>query len=272
MAAVFDTPIHTSAQNLDRVLRTERPMLITFETPDCEPCRSLEPTLREMAKAFAGRTLVVLVDDSREGNLESRFRLTRVPTLVYWKEGSEFARIEGAVDVGTVRNFMEALLSAGPPPYPASGSSIPLGAAATASTTASTASRTSTAGAPPYARPAPSAAGSTAANGGPVVVTDATFSSQVLQSPLPVLVDFWAPWCGPCRIISPIVEELGRQYAGKLRVAKVNTDENPMHAGQLGIMGIPTLIFFKNGREVDRVVGVVPKATLTSRAERVLSS
>jgi thioredoxin 1 len=72
-------------------------------------------------------------------------------------------------------------------------------------------------------------------------------------------------------MVSPIVEELGRQYAGRLRVAKVNTDENPMNASRLGIMGIPTLIFFKNGREVDRVVGAVPKAALQSRVERVLN-
>src|SRR5512143_3140487 len=104
------------------------------------------------------------------------------------------------------------------------------------------------------------------------VIDQNNFERTVLQSPLPVLVDFWAPWCGPCRMISPLVEELGRQYAGRLRVAKVNTDENPMHASRLGIMGIPTLIFFKNGREVDRVVGVTPKATLASRLERVLNS
>lgn len=262
MAAVFDTPIHTSAQNLDRVLKTERPMLIAFETPDCGPCRTLEPTLRELAKEFAGRALVVRVDDSREGNLATRFGLTRMPTLIFWKEGKEVARIEGAADAGTVRNYMTFLLGTGSRPAPASGPSIPL-SGAPASTTA---------------RPSPGPSGAypggttTASNGGPVVVTDATFSRDVLQSSLPVLVDFWAPWCGPCRIISPIVEELGRQYAGKLRVAKVNTDENPQHAGQLGIMGIPTLIFFKNGREVDRVVGVVPKATLTSRLERVLNS
>ncbi len=268
MAAVLDTPIHTSAQNLDRVLKTERPMLIAFATPNCEPCRSLESTLREMAKEFAGRALVVRVDDSNEGNL-TRFRLTRVPTLVYWKEGKEIARVEGAVDAGTVRNYFTFLLGAGSRPAPTSGPSTSLSGAPAASTT----TRPSTTG-----RPSPGSAGgysgstTTATNGGPVVVTDSTFSRDVLQSPLPVLVDFWAPWCGPCRIISPVVEELGRQYAGKLRVAKVNTDENPLHAGQLGIMGIPTLIFFKNGREVDRVVGVVPKATLTARVERVLSS
>jgi thioredoxin 1 len=269
MAAVFDTPIHTSAQNLDRVLKTERPMVIAFATPDCEPCRSLEPTLREIAKEFAGRALVVLVDDSREGSLETRFRLTRVPTLVYWREGKEVARVEGAVDIGTVRNYTTFLLETGSRPNPASGPSIPLSGAPAASTAT---------GPSTTPRPSPGPSGTypggttTASDGGPVVVTDSTFSRDVLQSPLPVLVDFWAPWCGPCRIISPIVEELGRQYAGKLRVAKVNTDENPLHAGQLGIMGIPTLIFFKNGREVDRVVGVVPKASLTSRLERVLNS
>ncbi len=261
MAAVFDIPIRTSARNLDRVLSTERPMLIAFEAPNCEPCRSLEPILRELAKEFSGRALVVRVEDSREGDLATRFRLTRAPTLVCWSGGREMARLEGAVDVETVRRHMTFLLGAGARPQPTSGPSIPLGAAAAPAAGTATSSRSGGA-----------ATGAGASDGAPIVVTDSTFSAQVLQSPLPVLVDFWAPWCGPCRIISPLVEELGRQYIGRLRVAKVNTDENPLHASQLGIMGIPTLIFFKSGREVDRVVGVVPRATLAGRVERVLSS
>ncbi len=101
-------------------------------------------------------------------------------------------------------------------------------------------------------------------------MTDATFESQILRSPLPVVVDFWAPWCGPCRMVSPIVEELGHEYAGRIRVAKMNTDENPNWAGRLGIRGIPTLIFFRDGREVDRVVGAMPKGALKGHFEKVL--
>jgi thioredoxin len=101
-------------------------------------------------------------------------------------------------------------------------------------------------------------------------VSDGSFDKEVLRSPVPVLVDFWAPWCGPCRMVSPIVEELGREYKGQLKVAKVNTDDNPRRAGGLGIQGIPTLILFNNGREVDRIVGAAPKPMLKQFIERNL--
>ncbi|MGQ9568115.1 MAG: thioredoxin [Anaerolineae bacterium] len=91
---------------------------------------------------------------------------------------------------------------------------------------------------------------------------DATFDEVVLGAELPVLVDFWAPWCMPCRMLAPTVEEIAREYRGRLIVAKMNTDENPATPGKFGIMGIPTLILFKNGQEVDRVVGVRPKQAL----------
>jgi len=104
----------------------------------------------------------------------------------------------------------------------------------------------------------------------PVHVTDDAFEKTVLQSKLPVMVDFWAPWCGPCRLIAPFVEDLAKEYAGKALVAKVNTDENPKWASKYGIMGIPTLIFFKGGKEVARVVGAVPKPTLQAKLDAVL--
>lgn len=101
-------------------------------------------------------------------------------------------------------------------------------------------------------------------------VTDASFETDVLQSDVPVLVDFWAPWCAPCRIVGPVVEEIAGEYNGKLKVGKVNTDENPTRANSLGIRGIPTLILFKDGKEADRVVGAVPKAMLTQMLDRVI--
>lgn len=95
-----------------------------------------------------------------------------------------------------------------------------------------------------------------------VHVEDATFDEVVLSAELPVLVDFWAPWCMPCRMLAPTIEEIAQEYRGRLIVAKMNTDENPATPGKFGIMGIPTLILFKNGQEVDRVVGVRPKQAL----------
>ena len=88
-----------------------------------------------------------------------------------------------------------------------------------------------------------------------VQVTDDTFDHEVLQSPLPVLVDFWAPWCGPCRAIAPVVDELAGEYAGKLRIVKINVDDNPRTPAQYSVRGIPTLLIFKGGQVVDSVVG-----------------
>jgi thioredoxin 1 len=96
-------------------------------------------------------------------------------------------------------------------------------------------------------------------------VTDANFQQEVVNSEIPVLVDFWAPWCAPCRIIAPVIEELSAEYAGKIKVVKLNTDENPHLAGEYRIMGIPTLGIFVNGKLVDQLVGAVPKSQITSK-------
>ena len=101
-------------------------------------------------------------------------------------------------------------------------------------------------------------------------VTDSSFKQDVLESEIPVLVDFWAPWCGPCRMVAPVVEEISQQYEGKVKVVKVNTDENPNVASQYGIRSIPTLMVFKGGQRVDMVVGAVPKTTLANTLEKHL--
>ncbi len=101
-------------------------------------------------------------------------------------------------------------------------------------------------------------------------VSDKTFSQEVLNSDLPVLVDFWATWCGPCRSIAPIVEELANDYTGKIKVTKLNVDENPATSSQYGVRGIPTLILFKSGKILDQIVGAVPKARLVAMIEKSL--
>ncbi|MDP3148752.1 MAG: thioredoxin [Ignavibacteria bacterium] len=101
--------------------------------------------------------------------------------------------------------------------------------------------------------------------------TDSNFDTEVLKSDLPVLVDFWAPWCGPCRMVGPIVEQLATEYQGKLKVVKVNTDENQSVAVRYGIRSIPTLGIFKDGKVVDSVIGAVPKQYLQEKVKPFLS-
>jgi len=95
-----------------------------------------------------------------------------------------------------------------------------------------------------------------------VQISDSSFESEVLGSDVPVLVDFWAPWCGPCRILAPLVEEIATSYAGRLKVAKVNVDDNQETAIRYGIRSIPTLIVFKDGKALDQLIGAVPKSEI----------
>jgi thioredoxin 1 len=102
-------------------------------------------------------------------------------------------------------------------------------------------------------------------------VSDDTFDSEVLQSSVPVLIDFWAPWCGPCKAIAPLVDELANDYAGKLKVVKMNVDDNPRTPSRYGVRGIPNLILFKDGEVQQQIVGAVPKAHLVKAVSSVVS-
>ncbi|AFY75409.1 thioredoxin [Synechococcus sp. PCC 7502] len=104
-----------------------------------------------------------------------------------------------------------------------------------------------------------------------VAVSDSSFEQDVIASEIPVLVDFWAPWCGPCRVVATVVDEIANQYEGKVKVVKLNTDENPGIATQYGIRSIPTLMLFKGGQKVDSVVGAVPKTTIANTIEKHLA-
>lgn len=107
---------------------------------------------------------------------------------------------------------------------------------------------------------------------GIIEVTTSTWDEEILGEERLVMVDFWAKWCAPCRMIAPAVEELSKEYAGKVKIAKLNTDENPDVASRYKIMGIPTLMFFKGGQRLDQIVGVVPKGHLKAKIDSLLSS
>ncbi|MQG19275.1 MAG: thioredoxin [SAR202 cluster bacterium] len=109
--------------------------------------------------------------------------------------------------------------------------------------------------------------------GSTVAVTDQTFEEEVLKSTIPVLVDFWAEWCGPCKMIAPILDKLSTEYEGKLKIAKVDVDSNAEKAGEYGVRGIPTLLIFNPGnpQPADQIVGALPEATLRARIDKVIS-
>lgn len=107
---------------------------------------------------------------------------------------------------------------------------------------------------------------------GIVDLTSAAWDSEVLQASGLVMVDFWAVWCGPCRMVAPAIEELAKEYAGKIKVGKLNTDENPEIATKYKIMGIPTIMFFKDGQKVDQVVGAVPKPQLKAKIDALIAA
>ena len=111
-----------------------------------------------------------------------------------------------------------------------------------------------------------------ATNPGYVTLSDENFRKEVLESEKPVLVDFWAAWCGPCRVLGPVIEELATELNGNAKVGKLNVDENPATAQQFGIRSIPTVLFFDKGRKVDSTIGVVPKSALRSKLEALVSA
>jgi thioredoxin 1 len=104
-----------------------------------------------------------------------------------------------------------------------------------------------------------------------ITATEENFKREVLESKVPVLVDFWAEWCGPCRMIAPAIEELSKEFDGKAKVAKVNVDENPSLAGQYGVRSIPTLLFFRDGKVVEQLVGAAPKGTLATKLNDLIA-
>ena len=104
----------------------------------------------------------------------------------------------------------------------------------------------------------------------PIHVTDAAFEKTVIKSSIPVIVDFWAPWCGPCKMVAPILDKLAKDYEGKLIIAKVNTDENQEWAGRYGVQGIPTMLFFAEGKILHRQVGAVPEGILREEIDQLL--
>jgi thioredoxin len=251
----IDTPIYTNEQSIDRVLGAGRPVILVFWRQGCAPCEQLNPALDHLAAAYAGKALIAKVDVRDNPALARRYSIMRLPGLVFVKDGAAVARTSGALPEATLRSWLEHLTAGGARPALSEGPSIPLDATAADRAASSDAAgqRPANQG-PPQPQRAPS--------GAPLMVTDATFQQVVGDSELPVLVDFWAPWCGPCRVIAPTVERLAREFAGRAVVAKLNVDENPHTAQRFDIRSIPALYVFKRGQAVERLFGTQPEPVL----------
>jgi thioredoxin 1 len=236
----FDTPIITNDHSIDRVLNAGYPVALVFwdgGTLDS----TLDEALRQVARTDAGRVLVSKVD-TRENPQTAAQVNGPLPALITFHNGQEVTRASG-ITAKTFRAHVDHLLGRGPRP----------------------------ADEPAPVRAAPRKTnGHAHAASQPFAVSDATFQRDVLESDVPVLVDLWAPWCGPCHMIAPVVDKIAHDYAGRLKVAKLNVDDNPHTAGAYHVQGIPTLLIFKNGRVADRIVGAAPEPLLRGKVDAAL--
>ena len=251
----IDAPIHTNQANLERVLGAGLPVFLVFWRRGCAPCDQFSGPLDSLARRYSGSALVVKVNADEEPGLLRRYHITSLPTTVLIKDGRELAKAVGAVaerDLAAWAEYMSG--KGGQPPVP-TGPSEPLPGATVGPAQGQRPE-------PPRTQPQ---SGPATGNGTPVTLTDSSFDQLARSSTLPVLVDCWAPWCGPCKMVAPVVESLAREFSGRVVVGKLNVDENPGVATRYGIMSIPTLLILRNGQVVDRVVGAVPGHVLRDR-------
>jgi thioredoxin 1 len=254
----IDTVIHSNQHSIDRVLQTGLPVLLVFWRRDVPQSLELDPVLDQLAHELAGRALVVKIDAAAESPLLQRFDVRLLPSVVAVRQGKPEAVLPGRIADADLRAWATYLVQGGARPQPTRGPGVP----AATSGPVYTNGRGNHTGAA-TARPA-QPQGTRGGDGKPITLTDANFQ-QVVNGPRPVLVDFWAPWCGPCRMVAPSVEQLAQEFAGRAVVGKLNVDENPATAQRYGIQGIPALSIYKQGQVVDRLVGAQPLAVLRAR-------
>jgi thioredoxin 1 len=228
MLKAFDSVLASSDLSLERVLNAGLPVALIFYERELPP--DLRQRMDELARQYTGKALIVMLARADAPQGTSRLGVRQFPSLVTVRGGKPVTSVQG-VQPDDLKPYIAHLLGEGPRPAP-------------------------------RVAPQPQAASKPASAGGPVAVKEADFDREVLRSDRPVLVDFWAPWCGPCKAIAPALEDLATRYKGKVKVAKLNVDDNQQTAQSYGIRGIPTMLIFKGGQVVEQIVGAVPKSRL----------
>ncbi len=235
--ARYDAPINANDTSFERVvLQAPIPVVAVFWSAQETPRRQLNAVLEQIAREYAGEALVVKLDVTDASQAQAQHNVKTLPQFLFFRQGKLIARARGMPNTEMLRPWVEYLLGRGQKP--------------------------ATKKPPKEAAPA--------GNGHPLVVTDADFERVVLGASIPVLVDCWAAWCGPCWMIASVVEALAREFAGQALFAKLDVDANPTTAQRYGVQSIPTLIYFRNGQEVDRAIGAQPAHVLRQKLELLL--
>jgi len=240
---MFDTPITTSDLSINKVLSTGLPVALVFL--DGAPSSEITEELKRLARETAGDMLVVQIQVKGNPQSVQKYDIRWVPAVVTIKAGKEMSRTQNA-SAQDIRAHI--LYLAGKGPRPVEVQEKPANSQERKTSSDSWRNQTSSQVA-----------------GKPIPVKDNNFDKEVIQSSIPVLVDFWATWCGPCRMTEPVVEKLAHEYQGKLKVAKVNVDENPYLSQKYNVMSIPTMMIVKNGQIVDRWMGALPEQAMRNR-------
>lgn len=249
----INSVIHTNSQSIDRVLRAGLPLLLVFWQRNSSPSEELDPMLNQLAEQYAGRALVAKIDAEAESDLVKRYNIRLLPSIVAVnKQGSVEGTLAGRAPDQALGEWLTYLVTGGERPAEQSGPGIPTATGKPLPVNGT------------HQKNADQPVNSHSATVAPQTLTDANFD-QVINSKTPVLVDFWAEWCGPCRMIAPSVEQLAQEFAGRAIVGKLNVDDNPNSARRYNIMSIPALYIFKEGQVIDRIIGAHPLPVLRKR-------
>ena len=236
----YDAPINANDTSFERtVLQAPFPVVAVFWAAQETPRQQLDTVLEQTARDYVGEALVVKLDVADAPQAQAQYNVGTLPQFLFFRQGKLVARAKGMPNAEMLRPWVEYLLERGAKPTSKKPKKPPR-------------------------------EGAPVGDGHPLTVTDADFERVVLGASIPVLVDFWAAWCGPCRMVAPVVEQLAQEFAGRALTAKLDVDANPATAQRYGVRSIPTLIFFHKGQEVERVVGAQAIHVLRQKLEALL--